>query len=87
MCIPNILKSERDQLKCIKKVNFYQLFRIVDGNIETIKTVRIAGIQLGCCFVIIEGQISFGGINLYDYIGRDFQVRNQDGVSILTGIY
>ncbi len=70
-----------------KKVNFYSLFRTHDdGSIEPVCTVRIGGVQVGPG-VRFSGSVRFGNINLFDYIGHDFSVEEQNGISIIVGIY
>ena len=39
------------------------------------------------CRVRFGGGVSFGGIDLAQYIGRDFQTEEQDGILVITGIY
>ncbi|MEK7511761.1 MAG: hypothetical protein AAB575_01975 [Patescibacteria group bacterium] len=69
------------------RVNFYQIFRInTDTSIEPITTVRIGGAQFGPGVRFGTG-VSFGGIDLSQYVGRDLQVEEQGGISIITGIF
>lgn len=69
------------------RLNFYQIFRINDdGSIEPLRIVRIGGVQFGPG-VRFGGGVSFGGINLAQYVGRDFQVEDQNGILIIIGIY
>ena len=70
-----------------KRLNFYRIFRInSDGSIEPIRVVRIGGVQFGPGVRFGKG-VSFGGIDLAQYIGRDFQVEEQDGILVIIGIY
>jgi hypothetical protein len=70
-----------------QRMNFYQIFRInVDGSIEPIRIVRIGGVQFGPGVRFGSG-VSFGGVDLSQYIGRDFQVEEQNGILIIVGIY
>jgi hypothetical protein len=70
-----------------ERINFYQIFRVnTDGSIEPLRMVRIGGVQFGPG-VRFGGGVSFGGINLSQYIGRDFQVEDKDGILIVTGIF
>ena len=70
-----------------ERLNFYQIFRInTDGSIEPLRVVRIGGVQFGPG-VRFGGGVSFGGIDLAQYIGRDFEVEDKNGISIITGIY
>ena len=70
-----------------KKENFYSIFKINDdGSIEPIRIVRIGGVQMSPGVRFGRG-VSFGGINLFDYIGRDFEVEEENGLLIIRGIY
>lgn len=69
------------------RLNFYQIFKInTDGSIEPLRIVRIGGVQFGPG-VRFGGGVSFGGVNLAQYVGRDFQVEDQNGILIIIGIY
>ncbi|OHA70672.1 MAG: hypothetical protein A3E07_00155 [Candidatus Wildermuthbacteria bacterium RIFCSPHIGHO2_12_FULL_45_9] len=70
-----------------QRLNFYQIFRITpEGSIEPLRIVRIGGVQFGPG-VRFGGGVSFGGVDLSQYIGRDFSVEEQDGITIILGIY
>ncbi len=69
------------------RVNFYSIFRVnADGSIEPLKPVRIGGAQFGPGVLFGRG-VSFAGIDFSQYIGRDFEVEEQNGVSIIIGIF
>lgn len=69
------------------RLNFYQIFRInTDGSIEPLRIVRIGGVQFGPGVRFGRG-VSFGGVDLAQYVGRDFQVEDQNGILIIIGIY
>ena len=70
-----------------QKINFYQLFKVnTDGSIEPLVVVKIGGVQFGPGVRFGKG-VSFSGIDLTQYIGRDFQVENQAGVFVIKGIF
>lgn len=70
-----------------ERINFYALFRqYPDGSLEPIRTVRIGGIQFGPGVRLGKG-VSFGDVDLVQYIGHDFSVEQNEGVSIIVGIY
>jgi hypothetical protein len=70
-----------------QRLNFYQIFRTnPDGSIEPIRFVRIGGVQFGPGVRFGRG-VSFGGIDLSQFVGRDFQVEEQNGILIIVGIY
>ena len=69
------------------KLNFHSIFRLHnDGSIEPLRVIRIGGVQIGPGVRFGRG-VSFGGIDIFNFIGRDFQVEEQQGVIILIGIY
>lgn len=68
-------------------INFYQIFKInPDGSIEPLRVVRIGGVQIAPGVRFGRG-VSFGGIDLSNYIGRNFSAREENNVLILTGIF
>jgi hypothetical protein len=70
-----------------QRLNFYSIFRVHnDGSIEPLRPVRIGGVQMGQGVRFGRG-VSFGGIDLFNYIGRDFSVEEQNGMLILLGIF
>ena len=70
-----------------ERINFYKIFKInPDGSMEPLKTVRIGGVQMSQGVKFGRG-VSFGGVNLFDYVGRDFQIEEENGVLIILGIY
>jgi len=70
-----------------KRINFYQIFKInTDRSIEPIRTVRIGGVQLSPG-VRFGGGVSFGGVDLSQYVGKDFLIEEKDGILIIVGIF
>lgn len=70
-----------------QRINFNAIFRTHnDGSIEPIHPVRIGGVQMGPGVRFGRG-VSFGGIDLFNFIGRDFAVEEQNGVYVLVGIF
>lgn len=69
------------------RLNFYRIFQInPDGSIEPLRIVRIGGVQFGPGVRFGRG-VSFGGVDLTQYVGKDFQVEDQNGILIIIGIY
>ena len=59
------------------RVNFSQIFQLnSDGSIEPIRRIRIGGVEFGPGVRFTRG-VSFSGIDLSQYIGRDFEVQEQ----------
>jgi hypothetical protein len=70
-----------------RRVSFYEIFKInTDGSIEPLRPVRIGGAQLGPGVRFGAG-VSFGGVDLSQYVGRDFSVEEVNGVTIIIGIF
>jgi len=68
-------------------LNFYKIFRVnSDGSIEPIRIVRMGGVQLGPGVRFSKG-VSFSGIDLTFYVGRDFLVEEDGQVLIIKGIF
>lgn len=69
------------------RVNFHHIFKTNnDGSIEPLRVIRIGGVQFGPGVRFGSG-VSFGGVDLLQYIGRDFQVEDQNGIVVITGIF
>lgn len=70
-----------------QRINFFQIFRInPEGSIEPNMRVRIGGVQFGPGVKIGRG-VLFGNIDLFQFVGRDFEVQDINGVLNITGIY
>jgi len=69
------------------RTNFYEIFNVnADGSIESKeKVIRIGGVQFGPGARFKD--VSFGGIDLSKYIGRDLEVRLEADIYIIVGIY
>ncbi len=69
------------------RINFYQIFTVrPDGSIEPIRRVRIGGVEFGPGVRFARG-VSFSGIDITLYVGRDFEAEENGEVLVLTGIY
>ena len=70
-----------------QRLNFYQIFRVnADGSIEPLRIVRMGGVQLSPGVRFGRG-VSFSGIDLSKYVGRDLLVEEQEGVFVIKGIF
>lgn len=67
--------------------NFYEIFNVnTDGSIASKeKTIRIGGVQFGPGARFKN--VSFSGVDLSKFIGRDLEVREENDIYIITGIY
>ena len=66
---------------------FWDVFKHhADGSIEPIVSVKIAGVQLGPVVRFGKG-VSFGGVDFSMYIGHDLVVKEQEGVTVIVGIF
>jgi hypothetical protein len=67
--------------------NFFEIFKVnIDGSIEPLRLVKIGGVQMGPGVRFGKG-VSFSGIDLSQYVGRDFSVEEQNDVLVITGIF
>lgn len=70
-----------------QRINFFQIFRVnIDGSIEPLRVVKIGGVQMGPGVRFGKG-VSFSGIDLAQFIGRDFAVEEQLDVLVIKGIF
>lgn len=69
------------------RINFHQIFNVhSDGSISSKeKTIRIGGVQFGPGARF--NNVSFGGVNSSELIGRDLEIREEGEVYVITGIY
>jgi hypothetical protein len=68
-------------------VQFNSIFTInPDGSVVTNQPTRIGGIQLPRGFVITPG-VAFNGIDITQYKDHELEVVEDNGVSVVTGIY
>ncbi|MBI2013817.1 MAG: hypothetical protein HYS87_03260 [Candidatus Colwellbacteria bacterium] len=69
------------------RINFHEVFNVnADGSIESKeKIIRIGGVQFGPGARFKN--VSFGGIDLSKYIGRDLEIREENNVHVIIGIY
>lgn len=69
------------------RINFHSIFNVnSDGSISSKeKTIRIGGVQFGPGARF--NNVSFGGINSSVLIGRDLEVRVENDIYVITGIY
>ncbi|OFX23756.1 MAG: hypothetical protein A2033_12940 [Bacteroidetes bacterium GWA2_31_9] len=71
----------------IKRVRFDELFQInSDSSISPKKRITIGGITMGPGVTFSRG-VSFSGIDLTLYIGRDFQVDEKADTTEIIGVY
>ncbi|TSC94410.1 MAG: Uncharacterized protein CEN87_531 [Parcubacteria group bacterium Licking1014_1] len=69
------------------RVSFWQVFRInSDNSIEPMRRIRIGGVEFGPGVRFTRG-VSFGGIDLSLYIGKDFEVEEIGEVWVVRSIY
>lgn len=70
------------------RVSFNELFTVQGGMISPKTTVQIGGITMspGVGFSA-SGGVSIGGIDLSQYIGKDFDADNQNGVWVIKSVF
>lgn len=66
---------------------FYDIFFYhPDGSLEPIHQIQIGGVQFGPGVRFGKG-VAFSGIDLSNYLGKDFEVEIEGGVWKLIGVY
>lgn len=69
------------------RINFNSLFiQHTDGSLEPRQRIRIGGIEFGPGVRFNRG-VSFAGIDLTLFLGRDFDVETEGEVFVIKGIY
>lgn len=69
------------------RMKFWQIFKVYpDGSLEPIRRIKIGGVEFGQGVRFTRG-VSFSGIDLTLYMGRDFEIEEQNDVLVLKGIY
>ena len=71
----------------IERISFWELFKLNgDGSLEPLHTIRIGGVQFGPGVKFTRG-VSFSGIDLFRFVGKDLQVEKTGDKWIIRGIY
>ncbi|KKT38961.1 MAG: hypothetical protein UW22_C0003G0003 [Candidatus Gottesmanbacteria bacterium GW2011_GWB1_44_11c] len=69
------------------RITFNSVFtQYPDGTLEPIRRTRIGGVEFGPGVRFSKG-VAFAGIDLSLFIGRDLEVREENGILIIEGIY
>ena len=69
------------------RLNFNAVFRENnDGSIEPLRRVRVGGVEFGPGVRFRQG-VSFSGIDLTQYKGRELEVDLDGDTSVIRGIY
>ena len=70
------------------KVNFFEVFREnSDGTLSPVKHIQIGEVTLSPLSISFSRDVSFSGVNLFDYYGSDLEVDQKSGLLILKGFY
>lgn len=70
-----------------QRLNFYDIFKINEkGMIEPLQIVRVGTLQFGPG-VSLGGGVTIGKISLNQLIGKDLEVKEKNGILIVTGIF
>ena len=69
------------------KVPFDSIFiKHPDGSLEPRQRVRIGGVMLSQGSRFSRG-VSFGGIDLFQFLGRDLEIQTENDITVITAIY
>jgi len=58
-----------------------------DGSLSPRMTIKIGGIILGGESVKFTRGVKFAGIDIFDYYGKDIEVKEENGIIIIGGFY
>lgn len=68
------------------RVAFHELFDTSGGQIRPKQKVQIGGVQM-TPGVMFGGGVSFGGVDLSQYVGHDLEVEYAGDVAVIKGVY
>jgi len=69
------------------RLNFNAVFKEnADGSIEPLQRVRVGGVEFGPGVRFRQG-VSFSGVDLTLYKGRELEVDSDGDTSVIKGIY
>lgn len=68
------------------RMKFNELFELKEGMITPRVNVHINGTTMGNGTSFGNG-VSFGGVNLFELINKEFDVKIENNVYILLGVY
>ena len=70
-----------------RTMNFNEIFIIhPDGSIEPRQPIQVGGVSFGPGVRFGRG-VSFSGIDFSLFVGRNFQVREENGILDILGVY
>lgn len=70
-----------------QRIPFEQLFqRQPDGSLTPLKIININGVIIGPGVFFTQGA-NFGGVDIFNFIGRDVAVTIQNNVYVILGFY
>jgi len=65
---------------------FNELFTIQNGMVSPKVPIHINGVTMTPGVSFGNG-VSFGGVDLTQFVGKDLEVENQNGVYLIKGVY
>ena len=69
------------------RVTFDSIFiRYPNGDIEPRQRIRIGGVTLAQGVRFARG-FSFGGVDLFQFLGRDLEIQTENDIIVITAIY
>lgn len=69
-----------------ERVSFWTVFKHEDGMLVTRQNTKVGAVAFGPNVGIGRG-VSFGGIDLFQYLGRDLQIERSGDVITVRGIF
>ncbi len=71
----------------MERATFWEVFKLgTDGALEPIRRIQIGGVEFGPGVKFSRG-VAFGGIDLFQYLGKSLQVEKTPEKWVIRGIY
>ena len=65
---------------------FEEIFHEENGQLTPLHRIRVGGVIFGPGVKFGQG-VAFGGVDFYQFRGKDIEADEQDGVLVIKGIY
>jgi len=67
---------------------FFEVFKKnEDGSLTPNETIKIGSVMLGAGSVKFSKGISFAGVNIFEYYGKDMEVEYKNDILVIKGFY
>jgi len=71
----------------LDRLHFFDVFsQNSDGSLTPKMMIKIGGVEFGPGVFFTPG-VMFGGVNIFQYIGKDIAIEKQRDLSVIKGFY